>query len=197
MGTFYAIAIVAAATRLLVQVRVYRRLQVEDFFLIGACACLTAATLLTFIKFSDLYHAEVFGLNAGLLPIPDDVGQRSYSSEDLYYSAPVLAWTAIFFVKFAYLSFFKVLVNQLRKLKIFRNVLMAMVAISWVVCISTVYISCTKRGFEAGKSSFLPRPFKLLIFITGSDLSRAQIYENATRPCYICYNVGYNHRHYE
>lgn len=157
MGTFYTIAIIAAATRLVLQVRHHRRLQIDDCFLLGACACLTGATLLTFIKFSDLYFAEEFGLNAGLLPIPADIYQRIYSYEDLYYSAPVLAWTAIFFVKFAYLYFFRILVDRLRKLQIFRKILMVIAAVSWPVCIISVYIPCTKRGLEAGMLSLFPR----------------------------------------
>ena len=177
--------------------RVHRRLQIDDCFLLGACACLTGATLLTFIKFSDLYFAEEFGLNVGRLPIPDDIFQRIYSYEDLYYSAPVLAWTAIYFVKFAYLYFFRVLVNRVRKLKIFRSILLVVAAISWPVCVISVYIPCTKRGLEAGRSSFLPHIAGLLMFDDGSGLSRAQVHEHVTGPRDTCHSFGHNHRYHE
>ena len=57
----------AALTRLVLQLKFHHRLQLDDFFLIFACICLTASTVLCYANVGDLYWNEELNYNPSLL----------------------------------------------------------------------------------------------------------------------------------
>jgi len=142
---------VAAATRMTLQFRLHRRIQLDDWFLLFACMCLTTGTVLTYIKIDDLYFGEELGLNPVLLTMPFNLLDAINSYETLYYTYPALAWTAIFFVKFAYLHFFRQLVDRVKPLIIYWRVIVVTTVLSYPICILSIYVACPMRGLAAGE----------------------------------------------
>lgn len=140
---------IAAATRVTLQVRIHRILRLDDIFLLFACVCQTGGTIFVFLKTETLYFNEEIGLNPGRLTMPTDIVGLINSYKNLYYAYPTLAWTTIFFVKFAYIAFFRHLVARLKGLTLYWKVLTAITIISYPICVLTIYVVCPKRGLEA------------------------------------------------
>ncbi len=145
---------VAATARCILQIKVHHRLHVDDYFLLIACIFVTAGTVLGYIKVGNLYWSEDLSLNPtrlmSLLTSEEDFINQIDAYERLFYIYPTLLWTAIFAVKFAYLTFFRQLVARLRPLIIYWRVVLATTIIAFPVCVASVYLGCMKWGLEAG-----------------------------------------------
>ena len=150
---------VAALVRLIVQIKLHRRLFLDDYFLIFACICLTAGTGLGYANVGSLYWSEELNYNPThiyyLLANHVDIAARINVYQRLYYSYPALLWAAIFAVKFAYLAFFRRLIERVRGLIIYWRIVVGIATVSLPVCIVSIYVSCTKWGLEAGEYSTL------------------------------------------
>lgn len=153
---------VAATTRFIIQIKLYRRLHVDDYFLLLACVCVTAGTVLGYTNVGDLYWSEDLSLNptrlTSLLVSEEDFVNHVNAYKRLSYAYPALLWTAIFAVKFAYLTFFRQLVARLRPLIIYWRVLLTTTIISFPMCIVSIYLGCEKWGLEAGMRHQAKRP---------------------------------------
>ena len=155
IGVFYGLAIAVASIRLILQARVNRRLYLDDYILIFACVSLTAGTVLGYANVGNLYWSEGLNYNPThiyyLLAEHVDVGARISVYERLYYSYPAILWTSIFAIKFAYLVFFRRLIDRITPLIIYWRVVLGITIVSFPVCIVSIYVSCIKWGLEAGK----------------------------------------------
>lgn len=145
---------IAATTRFILQIKIYRRLHVDDYFLLLACICITASTILGYTKTGDLYWTEDLLLNpsrlSSLVTSEEDFINRANAYKRLSYAYPAFLWAAIFAVKFAYLTFFRRLVSRLRPLVIYWRLVLTITIISFLVCIISVYVGCLEWGLEAG-----------------------------------------------
>ena len=136
------------------QLKTYRRLHVDDCFLIFACICLTASTILSYAKVRDLYWAQELNYNPrGFLYLEEhaNIVPHINAYQKLYNSYASLLWTAIFAVKFAYLAFFRRLVNRLRPLVIYWWVIVGLSAASFPLCVVSIYVSCMMKKQKAGQ----------------------------------------------
>ncbi len=152
-----------ALTRLVLQLKTCHRLQVDDCFLIFACICLTATTVLSYANVGDLYWSQELNYNPSLLLYlmkqHVDIAARINTYQRVYNSQASLQWTVIFAVKFAYLAFFRRLVDRLRPLVIYWRIIVGLSAVSFPVCVISIYISCWKEKDEASQHfqlHFLP-----------------------------------------
>ena len=137
---------------MILQVRVHRRLQLDDWLLLFACLTLTVGTVLVLVNIEVLFFGEAVGLNPGLIQFPADIVQRLDSYQRLYYTYPTLAWTTIFSVKLAYLYFFRRLVDRLRSLIIYWRVIVVSTVVFYLSCVISIYIACPLKGLDTGKS---------------------------------------------
>lgn len=144
-----------ALTRLGIQWKTHRRLQVDDFFLIVACTSLTASTILSYIKVRDLYWSQALNYDSalGLLYMEEhtELAAHINAYRLLYNSYASLQWTTIFAVKFAYLTFFRRLVDRLRPLIIYWQFIVGFSAVSFPVCVVSIYVSCKEKRQENGQ----------------------------------------------
>ena len=144
-----------ALVRLILQLKTYRRFYVDDYFLIFACVCLTASTVLGFINVDNLYWEQEIDYSPGLIielmEQHVDIAAHINTYERLYRSYPVLLWAAIFAVKFAYLAFFRRLVDRIRPFLTYWWVIVGLSVVSFPVCVISVYLPCPKWGLESGK----------------------------------------------
>ena len=145
----------AALTRLGLQLKFYRRLQLDDCFLIFACICLTASTALCYTHVGDLYRNQELNYDPSLLLYlmqeHVDVAARINTYLKVYDSSTSLLWTVIFAVKFAYLAFFRRLVDRVRPLVIYWRIVVGLCVVSYPIGIISIYISCSEKNQEAGQ----------------------------------------------
>ena len=138
-----------ALTRLVLQLKFYHRLQLDDWFLIFACICLTTSTVLSYANVGDLYWSQELIYNPSPLLHP--------TQEHVDVAAHIIAfqtsllWTVIFAVKFAYLAFFRRLVDRLRPLIIYWRIIVGISAVSFPICVISIYVSCFKKKLGAGQ----------------------------------------------
>ena len=148
-------AIVVASIRLIMQMNIHRRLYLDDYFLIFACVSLTAGTVLGYANVGNLYWSEELNYNPTfiyyLLAEHVDVAAHINLYERLYYSYPAVLWSSIFVVKFAYLAFFRRLIDRITPLVMYWRVVVGITVVSFPICIVSIYVSCMKWGLEAGK----------------------------------------------
>lgn len=190
---------VAATARFILQIKVHRRLHVDDYFLLLACICVTAGTVLGYINVGNLYWSEDLSLNPtrlmSLLTSENDFINRVNAYERLYYTYPALLWTAIFAVKFAYLTFFRQLVARLRPLILYWRVVLATTIISFPVCVVSIYLGCVKWGLEAGMRHKSER-FDLTNNFR-SCVPSTRLLQALTWAGHLRYNLRRWHRYYD
>lgn len=150
----FGISIVAAATRICLRLRSLQRLYLDDFFLIFACICLTAATALLYHGASAIYFVEQLTFEPA-----EAIASGAISSEELpqelllfgrtNWSYLTLTWGGIFSVKFAFLSFFRPLVNRLPRTHMYWRVVVVITALVFVFAVCDTFITCTKLGLAS------------------------------------------------
>lgn len=154
-----------ALTRLGIQLKTYRRLQVDDFFLVVACTSLTASTILSYIKVRDLYWGQALNYDSALSLLHmeeyTEIAAHIKAYQMLYSSYASLLWTTIFAVKFAYLTFFRRLVDRLRPLIIYWRFIVGLSAVSFPFCVVSIYTLCKQKRQEAGQR------FQVHLFLLG------------------------------
>ena len=140
---------------MILQIKVHRRLYLDDYFLLFACVSLTAGTVLGYANVGNLYWSEELNYNPVyiyyLFAEHVDVGAHIDTYERLYYSYPALLWTSIFVVKFAYLAFFRRLIDRIIPLIKYWRIVSGISIVSLLICIISIYVSCVKWGLEADK----------------------------------------------
>ena len=147
---------VSASTRLVLQLKTYRRLQVDDCLLIFACVCLTTSTVLGYVNVKSLYWDQALNYNPTfpfyLMKEHVDIKAHVITYQRPSYSYPALLWATIFSVKFAYLAFFRRLVDRVRPLIIYWRIILGLSAVSFPVCIISIYVVGWKWGQAAGQN---------------------------------------------
>ena len=135
--------------------KLHRRLNLDDYFLLFACVLLTAGTVLGYAKVGTLYWSEDVNYNPTyveyLLAEHVDVGAHIDDYIRLYCSYPALLWTSIFVVKFAYLAFLRRLLDRVTGLLKFWRVAVGISIVSFPICVISIYIPCLKWGLGASE----------------------------------------------
>ena len=80
-----------------------------------------------------------------------DVAARINVYQKVYDSSTSLLWTVIFAVKFAYLAFFRRLVDRLPPLVIYWRIVVGLCAVSYPIGVISIYVSCPEKNQEAGQ----------------------------------------------
>lgn len=115
-GALFGIAILAYTCRLYIQLFVFKRFPAEDWLILFSVIILIAATVLWYISVNNLYNALVVVLegvgSSKLFDVLKVIPTESKQANAL----STLWWFVIFPVKFAYLVFFKKLINRLKHL---------------------------------------------------------------------------------
>ena len=137
------------------QIRYHHRLNLDDYFLLIACFSLTTGIVLAYVMVESLYLTQELNLNPALLFSAlselKDLNGRVATYQNVAYACSSLLWTTIFAVKFAYLVFFRQLVDRVKPLVIYWRVILFTTIFAYLICITLIYASCLKRGSEAGQ----------------------------------------------
>ena len=160
----------AAFTRIGIRLHTRSRLHLDDFMLLFACICLVAATALLYHGTVAIYFAEQLALNPKQLasvsaatPVNpmavETLLDQLVLFQRIIWSYLALTWTAIFAVKFAFLVFFRRLVDRLPVLTMFWKFVLACTVLVYGFCVCDAFISCSKLGMA---SRMLSQPIPAL-----------------------------------
>ena len=144
--------------RIAIRLQSQKRLQLDDYLLIFAFICLTAATVLLYIGTSVIYFIEEVTLNG--IGATQAVGMAVFLQRLVYYQKInwaylALSWTTIFFVKFAFLSFFRPLVDRLPSMHMYWRIVVGFTALVFAFAVCDAFIVCPQLGLEACKETTL------------------------------------------
>ena len=135
--------------RLTLRVRDQKHLQPDDYLLLFACACLTAASVSLSWGLGDIYEVIDLTLNPLLAPVPADLVGLANRVQITLYVFMTVTWASIFATKFSYLLFFRQLVDRIRPLVLYWTAIVALTSIACVFCILQAFISCPYVGLQA------------------------------------------------
>ena len=134
-----------------------KRLGLDDWLLVLACICLTAATGLLLYAIPTVYLIEATSLDPlGLFGNGgsgiDDINEllikiNFFAKFNWIYL--ILSWTTIFAVKFGFLSFFKQLVRGLPYIYRYWKVVVAVTAVVYGFSLVDGVIACPHDGLTA------------------------------------------------
>ncbi|MCJ1362616.1 hypothetical protein MMC16_001721 [Acarospora aff. strigata] len=152
VGLTFGISILSVVVRIAIRLQSQKRLQLDDYLLIFAFICLTAATVLLYIGTSVIYFIEEVTLNG--IGATQAVGMAVFLQRLVYYQKInwaylALSWTTIFFVKFAFLSFFRPLVDRLPSMHMYWRIVVGFTALVFAFAVCDAFIVCPQLGLEA------------------------------------------------
>ena len=111
--------------------------------------------MLGYANVGSLYWSEELIYNPThidyLLAEHVDVAAHIKFYERLQSSYSTILWTSIFAIKFAYLVFFRRLIDRITPLIMYWRVVLGITIVSFFICIVSIYVSCIKWGLKAGK----------------------------------------------
>lgn len=152
---FAGLAFLCVCARLVIRGLTWRRLYVDDGFLIFALICMIVATVLI-LKYCFL----IFCVNAMYL-IPEEttlyvtqkVGLEQLENTDAYiYPYLAMAWTATFSVKWSFFAFFRPMIrNVSQRLTIYYWSCVSFSVVTWAFLMGEPFILCHYFGAEGGK----------------------------------------------
>ncbi|KAI9833649.1 MAG: hypothetical protein M1826_006739 [Phylliscum demangeonii] len=150
-GVLFGLAMLAAAARFVVRLRLQRRLLLEDIILLFACALLVAGSGLLYKSMQMLYVTEDLVLNpqTALFRLPLNYFETMVYYQKTVWAYLVLSSTAIFAVKFTFLSFFRALVDRQQKMLRYWRVVVVITVLSWGACASYPFWDCPHSARHA------------------------------------------------
>ena len=199
----------AALARTLVHLRTRKPPQLDDYLLLLACICLTASTVLLYYGASSIYTAEALSLYAAVPPNTPSAGSTATGVEPakmvellkqvvlferINWAYLALSWAAIFWVKLAYLSFFRPLVSRLPRLHLYWKVLVAFTFLVFIFLVLDAVVTCPKLGAEACTCIDFPS-LPLANWLSGMWARRRTHQSSYIR--WTSQRTGHHRRHYE
>ena len=143
-GILTGIVLTVAAVRIAFQIHHRRRLYLSDVFLLCACICLCAGTVVLYHFEDMLYFEETLAKGALSASIPPDFLTKVETSFKYSFSYYTILWTSIFSVKFSFLSFFRPLVQRLARSRKWWTYVIVITALSWGFCTVGMFIICPR-----------------------------------------------------
>ena len=182
---FYGLATLTALSRAAIQLRKHRRFDVDDCLVVFGWIPLTAATAVLSWGASSIYEIESVELNpANLEAIGSNFLELLNTCQVVYHVFITLTWATIISVKFAFLYFFRQLVRQLPKVRIYWIFVIATTSVVSAYCISVAFITCPYFGSDA--STFIS---SIGILTLSIDKSTVKCYESTRMRVFLA--VGY------
>lgn len=138
------ITLILAIGRMYIKVSNFRRLFVDDYFFISANVLLVAGTILIFTALP--YNQTEVNVGAGVEAPPPELTHRLDMDVKYQDSGVVLLNAAIYFVKFSFLFFFRLLLRNTGKLKIWWWCVFIFTIPCMVICMCTNFMVCPAFG---------------------------------------------------
>lgn len=162
-GLSYGAAISVAIARIILRLhankglRLAKRLQLDDWLLVVACASLTAGTAVLFDATPTVYLIEATSLNptglfggggAGIKDLNTLLVKLDFFAR-FNWIYLILTWTTIFAVKFGFLSFFRTLVARLPGIHLYWRIVVGVTIIVYLFSLVDGVVACPHVGLRA------------------------------------------------
>ena len=154
-GTLFGLAIALATFRIALRARKLRPFIPNDLVLTFACLNLIAAHVVLYIMVQSAFVVEIQTLNPYLFSKLIFASTTESAHEFVWHRKmllvfPSFIWTAVYSVKLCLLLLFRKMVTR----HLVWRVAVAITLVSYVISISTLYVSCPHTGFNACKFFF-------------------------------------------
>lgn len=144
------LALVMAATRMVIRFHSRGKLLPDDFVLMFACSTFIASqSLLYILKIENIYFlgeltSESMSpqILAPILEDPQAFTRRVSKLQRIEFSSFTLTFTSIFAVKVCFLLFFYEMITQLRRFVLAWKLIFGITILFWALCTCTVFITC-------------------------------------------------------
>jgi hypothetical protein len=151
MWLFFGIAMVSVLGRVVMRLRAWRRLGLDDYFLFAGAGCLTAGTVLLYKMVDQLY---LFGAIQRDVSIISQVNSEELQDIIDHSAAKTmtivaLTWTTMFAVKFSFLAFFRQLVANVDRIQYYYWGIVVFTVVAWVFFVGQAFILCPYFGAES------------------------------------------------
>ena len=142
--------------RTALRIHFQRRLFLDDAFLLLACATLTAAIPVLYGTIGPLYFLLEHASGGPSATSPSQSAGTNLNAEVhryklLHITYEALVWTAIFAVKFSFLSFFRHIVDRIPSLMLHWKVVGVVNIVACAFCVCFSFITCPFTGYTAGR----------------------------------------------
>lgn len=153
-GALFGLAIIAAIARTSIRFRTSQKYALDDFLLLLACICLTAATGLLYNLVPLAYLWEELDFHdAVLLPFSiSDISKETVYTLRLLHTYTLTSWLVVFAAKFCFLSFFRALIDRVRRMIIYWRIVVLITFIFGGLSLCETFIACPH--IEASSSEF-------------------------------------------
>ena len=129
--------------------------QFEDAFLIAACLCLVAGTIILHIGIKTMYYFQALQHNSATISNAEDSLRLAIEFQWVTLSYVSLTWTTIFLVKFGFLCMFRHLVERLVHLIRYWRVAVAVTVTAFGSCLVFPFAACPHMRTSFRKSSLI------------------------------------------
>lgn len=148
----------AASMRTALRIHFQRRLCLDDAFLLLACAVLTAAVPVLYRAIGPLYFLQELasGGQSATSSSPStgtNLNAEVHRYKLLHTTYEALVWTAIFAVKFSFLSFFRHIVDRIPSLMLHWKVVVMVNIVACAFCVGFSFMTCSLTGYAASRLS--------------------------------------------
>lgn len=148
----------AASMRTALRMHSQKRLNLDDAFLLFACAALTAATPVLYRTIAPLYFLQELAsgdLNTTTLSQSSDINvdAQVHWYKLLHVTYEALIWTAIFSVKFSFLAFFRHIVDRIPSLMLHWKIVGVINIVACAFCVCLPFMTCPLTDYAASKLS--------------------------------------------
>lgn len=149
MRSVFGLALVATIARLAMRLHQYRRLFLDDAFLLFACTCLCAETGLVHALLPASYMVEGLRVNSHTTAFgPQNLDNLSWYLK-IVYSFLALSWATIFAVKLSFLVFFRNLIRRLPRMNAYWRFVVATTLLVFAFNFCAGFIACPHLGLAA------------------------------------------------
>lgn len=138
--------------RFYVRVKIFRRLHIEDPFVLAAWLMNLVNVVVWQETANQLYSIIAFESGQISMP-PSEYYSRSYSELHGLFASYLLYYTALWSVKLSYLLFFRTLGNSIRPQRILWYWVFAFTMASYVACLSMINYRCLAEPRSLGKKN--------------------------------------------
>ncbi len=154
IGALFGLSVISVFARIGIRIHTYRKLSVDDYFILAALLSLSAITALAYKTCDYLFLGRALERDSSLIfKISSDLFNGLLNVSVQYTQAFIaLSWTAIFFVKFSFLAFFKRLIRQVEHIQTYYWIVVAFTVVSWLFVVFQQFILCPYTGTKVGKT---------------------------------------------
>ena len=139
----FGVVILSAIVRTLIRLQNKPRLALDDYLLLFSCLCLITSTTLLYKLVPAAYLFEELDFNPSIA-LPSNFTQLVVFNIKILDAYTFMSWVVIFAVKFCFLSFFRSLIDRVRRMVIYWRFIVGITAVFFGLSLCETFIACPR-----------------------------------------------------